>query len=745
MQIKQEDIMLQTCFPYTTKDTTYINDILAMDRRGEEIVFFTASGPVFAFHENDKFAKRLGQGIIVSLELATPSKLAKALGINQTTVSRNVQIYKDKGPGGFIDNRSDRNPYKLTKAKQQVVKRLLDEGSTIMTAAAEVEVSEGCVRRAIRKGLIERNVKQVEKSSGSVELKGPFERSQENANCKVGIATTRETERVLACKGTMAEALPEFSPNECVHYAGVLLALPFLTDLNYLSTGKKVYGTLKNGYYGLQSIFLTFAFMALLRMKNPEQLKNSYPGDFGIVLGLDRCPEVKTLRRKLTELGLQSKSGEFMESLSSAWIEQDKDILGFSYIDGHVRPYHGRKHFLPKTHVARRRLCMPATTDFWINGSNCEPVFFVTTEANNSLLSTVENNIIPELNRLSKGERVTLVFDREGWSPNRFLKWRESGIDVLTYRKGKYEQWPIDSFVEVTSHVRGESVTYMLGERSIKINKKGWVREVRRLCDNGHQTSVISTRQDLSMEEVARRMFFRWNQENYFKYMRDEYGLDHLVSRDVEQADVERMVPNPKKKQMAKKYSKKLKQLNKKKEYYATKVANNDEKKCRTMRGFNISNSGLKTEIKRMEKEIENFKVRIKQLPDKVKINEILDEDDIIRLETEKKRLTDTIKMTCYRAETKILKTLEQTQCFARTMDEGRAFLKNVFQQAADIIPHHNDDRLEIRFHTMSTKRENKALKELCDIVNKEQILYPGTKLKMVFKTAFEYSECQEF
>jgi len=733
---KKGEIMLQTCFPYTSKNTIYINDILAMDRRDEEIVFFTASGPVYSFQKNDKFAKRLGQGIVVSLNLATPSKLAKALGINQTTVSRNVQIYKDKGPEGFIDSRSDRSPYKLTKEKQQVVKRLLDKGSTITVAAAEVGVSEGCVRTALRNGLIERKVKQVDKTKGSVDLKGPATRSQEDANCKAGIATTKETERVLACKGAMAEALPEFSSNEGVHYAGVLLALPFLAGLNYLSNGQKVYCTLKKGYYGLQSILLTFAFMALLRMKNPEQLKNGNPGDFGIVLGLDRCPEVKTLRRKLSELGLQSKSGKFMEGLSRNWADQDKDILGFSYIDGHVRPYHGRKHTLPKTHVARRRLCMPATTDFWVNGSNCEPLLFVTTEANNSLLSTVENDIIPELNRLSKDDRVTLVFDREGWSPDRFLKWRESGVDVLTYRKGKYEPWPKDCFMEVTSQVRGEPLTYMLGERSIKINKKGWVREVRRLCDNGHQTSVISTRQDLSMEEVARRMFFRWNQENYFKYMREEYSLDHLVSRDVEPADVERMVPNPQKKQMVKECSKKMRQLKKKKEHYATKAADNDEKKCRTMRGFNISNYGLKTEIKRMEEEIETLMAQIKQLPDKVKINQILNEDEIVRLETEKKRLTDTIKMTCYRAETELIKTIEQTQCFSKTMDEGRVFIKKVFQQPADIIPHHDDGRMEVRFHTMSTMRENKALKELCSIVNKENFSYPGTKLKLVFKAA---------
>jgi len=297
--------MLQSYIPYSSKNTTRINEKIAMDSDDDQIVFFSATGPVYSFRKNDKFAKRLGQGIIVSLGLAKTSEIAKALGINRTTVLRNVRIYKNHGPAGFIDKKSERSPYKFSKEKQQIVKHLLDKGSTITAAAAEVGVSEGCVRTALRNGTIERKALRTNKTKGTLKPKGPGIRSREAANCKAGIATTRETERVLACKGVVAEALPEFTANEGVNYAGVLLALPFLACLNYLETGKKVYGKLKKGYYGLQSVFLTLAFMALLRIKNPDQLKASNPGDFGIVLGLDRCPEVKTLRRKLNELGLR--------------------------------------------------------------------------------------------------------------------------------------------------------------------------------------------------------------------------------------------------------------------------------------------------------------------------------------------------------------------------------------------------------------------------------------------------------
>jgi len=145
----------------------------------------------------------------------------------------------------------------------------------------------------------------------------------------------------------------------------------------------------------------------------------------------------------------------------------------------------------------------------------------------------LDKEVIPGLKKLAgKGNRVTLVFDREGWSPKSFEKWFKTDIDVITYRKGKYDPWPEDCFIEVESHVRGKAVKYLLGERSIKINEDFWLREVRRLCDDGHQTSIITTRQDINCEQVARRMFFRWNQENFFRYMREEYALDHLVTNN---------------------------------------------------------------------------------------------------------------------------------------------------------------------------------------------------------------------
>jgi len=725
--------VLQTYIPFLPEGAKPINNHVAIYRHDGEIEFFTASGPIYSCRENDLYGVRLAQGIIVTQTATTPTEFAKALNINRTTVYRNINKYQKDGPASLlIDKKSNRKAYKLNGTAKGRVQTLLNKGYSFKAAAKQVGITEGSIRYAIKKGTIVKKIHQNEKPAVHLEIKSASERSTEDNNCAIGIGAKRETERVLASVGKIIEATPHFIASEGVRHAGVLLALPAIARVGLLEAGKKAYGTLHKGFYGLQSVLLTLSFMALLRIKTPEQLKRYNPGELGIVLGLDRAPEVKTLRKKLKELGSRNKAGGFISFLSKRWADQDKDAIGFAYIDGHVRPYNGRQYKLPKTHVARRRLCMPATTDFWINDANCEPLFFVTAEANDSLLSMLEKEVIPELKELAgKENRITLVFDREGWSPKFFEKWFKTGIDVITYRKGRYDPWPEECFIEVESHVRGKAVKYLLGERSIKINKNLWLREVRRLCEDGHQTSIITTRQDVNFEQVARRMFFRWNQENFFRYMREEYALDHLVTNDVEPADIERLVPNPEKKEkrkLTKKYNRELEVLKKE---YGDKAIQNDETRRPTMRGFNIANSGYKKKILKLEKEIERANIDLKQIPDRIAIKHLLAEHEIVRLETERKMFTDGIKMICYRAETCLFNLI--APFFSRNNDEGRAFLKSVFQQPADIIPDKEGKIINVKFHTMSTPRANRALKQLCDVMNQESYVYPGTRMKLVF------------
>ena len=114
-------------------------------------------------------------------------------------------------------------------------------------------------------------------------------------------------------------------------------------------------------------------------------------------------------------------------------------------------------------------------------------------------------------------------------------------------------------------------------------------------------------------------------------------------------------------------------------------------------------------------------------------------------METERKLLTDTLKMVSYRAETALFNLLGPH--FGRNNDEGRAFLKNVFQQPADIIPDDECKSLTVRLHTMANLRSNRMLRTLCERVNEAEFAFPGTELKLVFEApdvAFEDARGQE-
>jgi hypothetical protein len=729
MQQNRRIQVIQKFLPLLPEGAEPVNKNLAIFRDEGEIIFFNGYCPMLKCSDSDPYDMRLAQGVLCATHIVKPAQLAKALGVNRSTVCRNKAIYEKGGPLALVTDKANRSAYKLDRQKLQKAQSLLDKGINQNKIAAQVGVSEGCIRYALRKGALVKKTKTKERVKA--DLKTPCQRSIEDCRSQVGIGVKREVERTLASAGKLHEAMPNFGANESVRYAGVLLTLPLLCQLGLLEVANKVYGSLRNGFYGLQATLLTVAFMALLRIKSPEQLKAKSPGELGIILGLDRVPEVKTLRRKLKEMGQNSKSTEFMAELTRRWCNEDLDAIGFVYIDGHVRPYNGSKHKLPKTHVARRRLCMPATTDFWVNDANCEPLFLITAEANDSLLSMVDDQIIPHMKALSGDRRVTLVFDREGWSPKRFAQWFEKGVDVITYRKGKYEPWSADSFIEAQSFLSGKPVTYLLAQRSVLIGKSFWMREVRRLCDSGHQTSVMTTRQDLSAEQIAARMFSRWSQENFFRYMRHEYNLDHLITYDVEQADGDRLVPCPRYKDKCKQISRIKADLTKLQRDYGQKAFENKEAERPSMRGFNIANAGCKREIRLLQQQLDDATAALRKMPKKVPLKTLAGQHEPVRLETQRKYLTDTIKMTCYRAESSLLNLLYFY--FARAREEGRGFLKGLFELPADIVPDEKAATLSINFHPMANPRFNRALKDLCEIMNEEEFIFPQTRLKMVF------------
>lgn len=141
----------------------------------------------------------------------------------------------------------------------------------------------------------------------------------------MGNAATRSLERVAAAMGILESAPVEFQATCDVAQGGVLVALPALLAAGLLRRTPEFY-QLPNGFYGLESIFLLLALMALARIRSLEQLRYQAPGEWGKLLGLDRIPEVRTLRAKLKLLCQDmGRALRWNAELAKEWIARQND------------------------------------------------------------------------------------------------------------------------------------------------------------------------------------------------------------------------------------------------------------------------------------------------------------------------------------------------------------------------------------------------------------------------------------
>jgi hypothetical protein len=541
-------------------------------------------------------------------------------------------------------------------------------------------------------------------------------------------ASDRTLDRQLAYLGLLDDAAPLFREGASVPGVGVLLALPCLVESGLFRITRKLYGEIGPAFYGLRTTLLTLLLMALLRIKRPEHLKERDPAAFGRLLGLDRAPEVKTLRRRLTRLAAQHCAEQLGAELACVRVDQRGHLMGFLYVDGHVRAYHGQRPISTNAYVARRHLAMPASTDYWINDSSGDPLLVITGEVDAALTKAMRR-LLCEVREVVGKRRVTIVFDRGGFSPKLFAAMIKSGFDVLTYRKGRCRRINEQRFVRRRAVLDGCSVDYLLHDEPVRLLKgKLRLRQVTRLCDSGHQTTVITSRWDLRDVEVAYRMFERWRQENFFKYMREEFLLDALVDYQIEPEDPTHTIPNPERRALDKEIHAARANLARLEREFGAAAANNAEQRRPTMRGFKIAHGRLGKQLRSARARVSRLFDQRRNIPKRVEVRD-LNERTVVKLATERKHLTDIIKMVAYQAESDLLALLRPH--YARVDQEGRTLLHELFATAGDIGV--SDSELNITLAPLSSPHRTLAAQALCEILDKTATTFPGSRLRIRF------------
>lgn len=552
-----------------------------------------------------------------------------------------------------------------------------------------------------------------------------------------GIGACHIEERAAAARGELTTTPLQFVSCEALPYAGVLFLLPFLLETGLLSF-KNHYRELDPGYYYIDIIVLLTAFMYLCRIKNPEQFKTVSPGDFGKLLGLDRIPEVKCFRKKIKQIVDQQKSAQWNQELATSWLETEQ--TDFYYIDGHVQHYHGHKAHLGKKHISGQRLCLPGMQEFWVNNMEGMPYFYLTGQVNEKLQEMIEAQIVPMLLEQiahkappNEGQPLfTIIFDREAYSPTFFDKLWQQRIAVITYRKNVTDRWEEHTFKEHTFCVEGNEVVMSLAEQTVILNEVK-LREIRKLNSNGHQTSVLTTHPTLELSCVARYLFSRWSQENFFRYMRQDYAFDKIAQYTVNEIDEGFEVVNPTHRKLTRQLQKVREKMQRcKARLYELKEESADSCMDKTA-AQSAQQQKVQTQLDLFEEQQEQLIKQRKQVPYKTTIKD-MGPYRYTKLHTESKLFLNVIKMICYRAETSMANRLAAG--YKRQVHEKRMLVKSLINTPGDILVEEENNSLHIKLHSMATPRDNQAVGKICQLLNENHYTFPGSNWKLIFSAA---------
>ncbi len=487
----------------------------------------------------------------------------------------------------------------------------------------------------------------------------------------MGYATTRSAERVAAAMGVLASAPIQFETACDVPKGGVLLALPALLAVGLLRHTAALY-QIPKGFYGIASIFLLLALQALARIKSIEQLRYVAPGEWGNLLGLDRIPEVRTLRQKLEILCHEAgRAMRWNTELAKEWIAGQRESEMVFYVDGHVRVYHGDLTPLPPHYVARERL-----------------------------------------------------------SPEFFAEMKLRRIAVLSYHKYPGEDWPVEEFAACSVRLSsGEEVTMKLAERGTMLSNHRWVREVRKLSEGGHQTSILSTNYQADYTLLAVSMFARWSQENFYKYMRQHYGLDRLAEYGTEPIPDPIQTVNPAWRRLDSEIRAQGEKRRRQLALFGTLGLSELAEK--EVDGYQQKKGQLQEDIEDLDRQIQQLKTQRKQTPHHIPVKELPESDRFSRLLTERKHFIDTIKLIAYRAETSMASILRDKLSRA---DDARALLRQIYDTEVDLIPDLENKTLTVRLHHLTHAAHDEVVRYLCDQLNATATIFPDTELKLVYQ-----------
>jgi transposase len=727
---------------------------------------FVHGNLAYAWDGGDCAARRFAAVSLMRIKAATQLEVAEAFAVKPATVRRWETRLTDAGLAGLLaEPKGPKRKSKLTGDTVAAIRRLREDGSSYRAIAAATGVSEGSVRNALKDTdteercapagsdahlppepeiAVERGVEievRAEQDCPATISDAPvIDTGAGAADAVVPVLADpapRAAERALARFGLIPAAPPVFTGCARAPLAGLLLAVPALAGTGLLDTAHATYGELPNGFYSLDTMLCEGVFRALLGRARAEGAARIDPVALGRVLGLDRAPEVKTIRRKIGLLAEVGKAGDWIAAMAARHVRARPELAAVLYVDGHVRAYQGTRR-IAKTHVPRLKFPAPATVETWVSDAAGDPLLVVMAEPAASLAAELRR-LIPELRALVGDDRRVLVgFDRGGWSPTLFADLDAAGFDTLTWRKGATAD--IDEHHFAThSHTdeHGRTHTWRLADTVIELDiadgpRKGEVFAMRQIslfnAAATRQMHILTTRRDLPAAEIRYRMGSRWRQENHYRYARIHFDLDSHDTYRAGEDDPTRMVPNPAKKPAYQQVEKARRAL------YSAETTRDRELLAAstpppgvTIVVTNEMIDTINTAVHAAQATLDAALAEHQALPARLPLAEVNPGQQV--LDTETKLIHHAIRIAAFNTAQSLARAIVTGTGYTRADHEAHTLIRTALAGSGDIIPDH--DTLHIRLDPLPAPRHTAAIDELCHALNDINTVYPGTGLTL--------------
>jgi len=687
---------------------------LDVTRAGDHQVVHLGATPIASFPVSDISTRR---HVMVQLAEAGTLKtfeIAAAFGVTPIYVSLLRGRYRQQGSAGLQAGR--RGPHGPMKLTPLIERRILELGK------------KGLSHRAIARRLTDSGKKISYQTVRRVLLKRPAEQevlpSIKEPEPEEAIAT------LASAVGERAEAVLQ-GPSR---YAGAMLLHVALGQLGLWSVFEALGARLDRSRMAAAQLVGILALGFALRFRSIERFKTAVRRDFGVLLGLPAIPSVQTVRTRVQDLVESVEPLTVMRKLLESFVELEPVWEGAYYIDGHFSPYSGM-HPLPKGWNARRRLAQPGQTDVYVHDATGRALFFVNRPLNDHLAKVLPE-IVKEIRAVAQDEKILLIFDRGGYSGPVFRKLTEEGIDFITYLKGRKakRRFPAERFerrwwetVDPAGVKKRKRHVYSIYEKGTRIRGAGLLRTLV-LQDEEGQIPILTSCGEMPSAKAVHLLKMRWRQENSFKYLSENYGVEQLIQYGADYKEDERRVDNPQRALLRQKIEQAQEDIVIKEAELGQALEINDERVRRTARGLKLAHAKLRRETGQLYARLARLERRLAQTPAKVPLNQIKDKPLQAIQRTDRRNMVNAIKLATYNAERLLARR------FLRHYRDPRDWLtifRSLLHLSGSII--YQDDKVLVELEAPDRRHIRHALEATIQELNPMESRLFGTGPMLLF------------